>query len=112
MEILSNLMILYRHFFFCVDFLSYLLLQWGKDNQYMLVCILHILKMNQINLEDVYFISETSLTVRGSRRRTTVPKELVDKFNLKDGDRLRWIIFKDGRIAVNCVPAEEFQNKN
>ncbi|MHA1775127.1 MAG: AbrB/MazE/SpoVT family DNA-binding domain-containing protein [Promethearchaeota archaeon] len=59
--------------------------------------------MVQINLDEVSFISETSITIRNSRRRTTVPKEIVEKFHLKDGDRLRWILFDDGKILINCV---------
>jgi len=45
-------------------------------------------------------IAETSLTIRGPRRRTTVPKEIVDRLFLKDGDRVRWVLFHDGRVVV------------
>ena len=54
----------------------------------------------QVNLEELAFVSETALTVRGSRRRTTVPKNIVDELGMKDGDRLRWVLFKDGRILI------------
>ena len=54
----------------------------------------------QINLDDVEYITETSLTIRGTRRRTTVPKEIVDYFGFEDGDKIRWILFKDGKILV------------
>ena len=57
----------------------------------------------QIDLDDIAYVSETSLTVRGSRRRTTVPKSIVEALGMKDGDRLRWVLFKDGRIIINHV---------
>jgi hypothetical protein len=57
----------------------------------------------QIDMDDVEHINETSLTIRGSRRRTTVPKTIVDKLGLKDGSKLRWILFKDGRITITVL---------
>jgi bifunctional DNA-binding transcriptional regulator/antitoxin component of YhaV-PrlF toxin-antitoxin module len=57
----------------------------------------------QIDMDDVEYISETSLTIRGSRRRTTVPKPIVDKLGLKQGDKIRWILFMDGSIVVTKV---------
>ncbi|MDI9643360.1 MAG: hypothetical protein QXF06_00215 [Archaeoglobaceae archaeon] len=54
----------------------------------------------KIDLNEVEFIGETNVTVRGSRRRTTVPKQIVDKLEIKDKDRLRWVLFKDGTILV------------
>ncbi len=56
-----------------------------------------------INLDDIEFIKETTLTIRNSRRRTTVPKDIVDKFNLKNGDKIRWILFRDGKIIISKV---------
>ncbi|HDD60183.1 MAG: hypothetical protein J7K08_02450 [Thermoplasmata archaeon] len=61
----------------------------------------------KIDLDDVEAIQETALTIRGSRRRTTVPKIVVEKFGLKDGDRIRWIIFKDGGIIITRVKGRE-----
>ena len=57
----------------------------------------------QLNLDEVIHISETSLTIRGSRRRTTVPVEVVEHLGLKDGDKIRWILMKDGSISVTPV---------
>jgi hypothetical protein len=57
----------------------------------------------QVNLEDVEYVTETSLTIRGTRRRTTVPKVIVDRFSFKDGDKLRWILFADGTMLVTKV---------
>ena len=54
----------------------------------------------QINLDEVEYITETTLTIRGTRRRTTVPKEIVEHFELKDGDRIRWILFKDNTLII------------
>lgn len=57
----------------------------------------------QVNLEDVEFVTETTLTIRGTRRRTTVPKTVVDILSLADGDKLRWILFGDGTILLTSV---------
>ena len=57
----------------------------------------------QINMDDVEHITETSLTIRGTRRRTTVPKDIVDKLKLKNGDKIRWILFKDRSILITRV---------
>jgi len=63
----------------------------------------------QINLDDVEYLTETAITIRGARRRTTVPKEIVDHFGLLDGDRLRWILFKDDRLIL--VPKKASRNE-
>ena len=59
--------------------------------------------MTNVNIDEVVFISETSLTIRESRRRTTVPKEIVEELGLKNGDKLRWLLFEDGRILLSKV---------
>ena len=51
----------------------------------------------KVDLDEVKCITETAITIRSSRRRITVPSEVVDILNLKDGDKLRWIVFKDGK---------------
>jgi len=56
--------------------------------------------MMQINLDEVEYITETTLTIRGTRRRTTVPKEIVEHFGLEDGDKIRWILFRDNTLIV------------
>ncbi len=61
----------------------------------------------KINLEDVEYVTETSVTIRGSRRRTTVPKYIVDKLDIKDGDKLRWIFFRDHSIIITKVKRSE-----
>jgi len=57
----------------------------------------------QVDLDEISYVSETTLTIRGSRRRTTVPKDIVDRLGMADGDRFRWVLFKDGRILVTPV---------
>ena len=53
-----------------------------------------------IELDDVEFVTETSVTIRQSRRRTTVPKEIVDRLGLLNTDRLRWALLRDGTVVI------------
>jgi len=57
----------------------------------------------KVELEDVRCITDTALTIRGSRRRMTVPSEVVELLNLKDGDKLRWVVFKNGTVHLEKV---------
>lgn len=57
----------------------------------------------KVDLNDIRCVTDTSITIRGSRRRITVPSEVVEILNLKDSDRLRWIVFKDGTIHIQKV---------
>ena len=57
----------------------------------------------KVDLDEVKCITETAITIRSSRRRVTVPSEVVDLLNLKDGDKLRWIVFKDGSVNLQKV---------
>ena len=61
----------------------------------------------QVNMDDVDFITETTLTIRGTRRRTTVPKDIVDKLKLMNGDKIRWIYFRNGTILICKVKGGE-----
>jgi len=54
----------------------------------------------KIEIEEVKHIAETTLTIRGTRRRTTIPKDIVTALDLKNGDKIRWMLFHDGRIMV------------
>lgn len=56
-----------------------------------------------IDLDQVDFVTETALTIRQSRRRTTVPKEIVDRLGLTPEDRLRWVLLTDGTVIVTRV---------
>lgn len=51
-------------------------------------------------LEDLLYIEETKVTVRKYRHRTTVPSKIFRLLDLKDGDTLRWIAMRDGRIFI------------
>ncbi len=57
----------------------------------------------KVELEDVRCIKDTALTIRGSRRRVTVPSEVVEILKLKNGDKLRWIVFNNGNIQIHKV---------
>jgi len=57
----------------------------------------------KIELDDIKCIKETALTIKGSRRRITVPSEVVEILKLKNGDKLRWIVFNDGNIQIHKV---------
>ena len=54
----------------------------------------------KLDLEEIVHVQETALTIRGSRRRTTVPGEIVDFFKFKDGERIRWVLLRDGTLMV------------
>ena len=57
----------------------------------------------KVDLNEIKCVTDTSITIRGSRRRMTVPSEVVELLNLKDGEKLRWIVFKDGKIQMQKV---------
>ena len=57
----------------------------------------------KVDMNDVEYVTETTVTIRGTRRRTTVPKSIVDKLAIKDKDKLRWMLFKDGTILITKV---------
>lgn len=52
------------------------------------------------------FEEESSVTVRGFRHRTTIPRGIFKYLRLKDKERLRWILLKDGTIIVKKLEAE------
>ena len=57
----------------------------------------------KIDLEDIRCITETAITIKGSRRRITVPSEITELLGLVNGDKLRWIVFNNGDIHVQKV---------
>ena len=57
----------------------------------------------KVEVDDVKCIRETAITIRGSRRRITVPSEVVEIFKLKDGDKLKWIVLKNHTIFLTKV---------
>lgn len=62
--------------------------------------------MFEMDIDSVRFITETSVTIRETRRRTTVPKEIAEKLDLKNGSKIRWFLFKDGSIMIRKVKDE------
>jgi len=59
--------------------------------------------MSELRMEDVVCIEETAITVRGYRRRTTVPSKVFKFMELGEGDALRWIAMRDGTVLVTKV---------
>jgi bifunctional DNA-binding transcriptional regulator/antitoxin component of YhaV-PrlF toxin-antitoxin module len=59
--------------------------------------------MPKIELDTVKCIKETAITIKGSRRRITVPSEVVDLLKLKNGSKLRWVVFEDSSINIYKV---------
>jgi bifunctional DNA-binding transcriptional regulator/antitoxin component of YhaV-PrlF toxin-antitoxin module len=57
----------------------------------------------KIELDNIKCIKETAITIRGSRRRITVPSEVVDLLKLPDGDRLKWIVLNNRTITLSKV---------
>jgi len=57
----------------------------------------------KVELDDVKCIKDTALTIIGSRRRLTVPSEIVETLELKNGDKLRWILFNNGDVRIKKV---------
>ena len=53
-----------------------------------------------VNLSEVRYITETSITIRKARRRMTIPKEIVDHYGLEDGDHFIWVLFKDDSLSL------------
>ena len=57
----------------------------------------------KIDIDNVKCVRETAITIRGSRRRITVPSEVVQLLQLKNGDKLRWVVCQDGTITLHKV---------
>ncbi|MFH1100769.1 MAG: AbrB/MazE/SpoVT family DNA-binding domain-containing protein [Methanobacteriota archaeon] len=57
----------------------------------------------KIDLDAVKCVKETAITIRGSRRRITVPSEVVEILHLSNGSKLRWVVLKDGTITLHKV---------
>jgi len=54
-------------------------------------------------LDDVLSIEETKVTVRKYRHRTTVPAKIFKLLKIKDGDILRWVAMRDGKIFIQKI---------
>jgi len=56
-----------------------------------------------IDIDDIILVEESGVTARGYRHRTTIPRGVFTFLGLKDKDRLRWILLKDGTILIRKV---------
>ncbi|HYV99850.1 MAG TPA: hypothetical protein VE862_00205 [Candidatus Acidoferrum sp.] len=56
--------------------------------------------MRKSKIDNVVVIEETAITVRGYRRRTTVPHGVFKFLGLKHGDTIRWTAMNDGTVFV------------
>ena len=65
------------------------------------VCILSA--MPKVELEEVVHVEDTHITVRGYRRRTTIPSGVFKFMGLKNGDVIRWVATKDGTVYVSKI---------
>jgi bifunctional DNA-binding transcriptional regulator/antitoxin component of YhaV-PrlF toxin-antitoxin module len=59
--------------------------------------------MLSVSLDDVVCMEETHVTVRGYRRRTTVPSCVFKLLDIHEGDTLRWIATKDGTVYITKI---------
>jgi len=59
----------------------------------------------KVELDNVVCLQDTAITIKGARRRITVPVEIVDFLDLEDKDKLRWLALKDGTVLLEKVPA-------
>ena len=55
----------------------------------------------KIELDDVRCIKEVTITIRGSRKRITVPSEAIEILGLENGDKLRWVVLNDGTVTIH-----------
>ncbi len=57
--------------------------------------------MPKIDTDDIVAMEDTHITVRGYRRRTTIPSGIFRFLELGDGDVIRWIATKEGTVYVS-----------
>jgi len=63
------------------------------------ICILYV--MPKIDTDDIVAMEDTHITVRGYRRRTTIPSGIFKFLELEDGDVIRWIATQDGTVFIS-----------
>ena len=56
--------------------------------------------MAHVDLNDIVCMEDTSITVREYRRRTTIPSGIFKFLDLQNGDTIRWVATKDGKVFV------------
>jgi hypothetical protein len=57
--------------------------------------------MPKVDTDEIIAMEDTHITVRGYRRRTTIPSGIFRFLELGDGDVIRWIATKDGAVFVS-----------
>jgi len=62
-----------------------------------------------IDIDDIMLVEESSVTARGYRHRTTIPRGIFKILKLKDKDKLRWILLKDGTVLVKKVKRQQLR---
>jgi hypothetical protein len=65
------------------------------------ICTLY--SMPILDTDNIVAIENTHITVRGYRRRTTIPSGIFRFLDLKDGDVIRWIATKDGTVLISKI---------
>jgi len=67
--------------------------------------------MAKFDLDEIVCMEETAITVRGYRRRTTIPSGIFKFMGLRQGDTLRWVATKDGTVFVTKVEHEKEEDE-
>ena len=57
----------------------------------------------KISFNDIVCMADAGVTVRNYRHRTTVPSKIFGHLKIKDKDKLRWILLKDGTVVIQKV---------
>lgn len=57
--------------------------------------------MPNVDTDEIIAMEDTHITVRGYRRRTTIPSGIFRFLELKDGDVIRWIATREGTVYVS-----------
>lgn len=63
-----------------------------------------VYSMPKVDTDDIIAMEDTHITVRGYRRRTTIPSGIFRFLELEDGDVIRWIATKQGTVFVSKLP--------
>jgi len=67
--------------------------------------------MAKLDLDEIVCMEETAITVRGYRRRTTIPSGIFKFMGLRQGDTIRWVATKDGTVFVSKVGREKEEDE-
>jgi len=59
-----------------------------------------------MKVEDIIIIEESTVTARGYRHRTTIPRNIFRYLKLRDKDKLKWILLKDGTVVLKKATSQ------